>query len=371
MIFKIKKYEPKELIMNNKQILSILIIFLIASIYISSVTSTQNDDKNNTLLLVRVSYTDENLASVKNQQYDILGIRQNEWIDIFVSEAELIDLNVQQIDYMITIDDVDEYNEGVRGTYHTFPQIEQTLQDIATNYPSITSLYSIGQSYEGRDIWCLEITDNPGIDEGEPGIFYMGLHHAREWPTVEICLHIADKLTSEYGFDPDITNVVNNRRLWLVTCVNPDGYVYDHDQGHDWRKNRHYFPEYGEYGVDLNRNYGGSSDGNPEGSWGSIGNAYLNVFHNPSQSQWCGPGSLSELESQAIRDIFLQNDICASITWHTYSELVLWPWSYSQTEVAPDNSYMSQVGINISNLITHVIIFFNIIPTPKSKIHSS
>jgi hypothetical protein len=338
--------------MNKKQIISIILIFLIGSISFTTGKNNQTIEKNDITVLARLSFSNKNLDFINKNQYELLGVKPGEWIDIILYKKDVFYLEQANIDYTITIENVEEYDNKVRGIYHTFPEIEQYLQDINTNYPSITSLYSIGTSYEGRTIWCLEITDNPGVDEGEPGVFYMGLHHAREWPTVEICLYTADQLTSNYGSDPDITNVVNNRRLWLVACVNPDGYVYDHDQGHDWRKNRHYFPAHGTYGVDLNRNYGGSSNGNPKGSWGSLGAAYNNVYHNPSQSQYCGPGSLSELEVKAIRDVFLQNDICASITWHTHSELVLWPWAYSQTDVTPDNTYISSVGTEIANRIT-------------------
>ena len=94
--------------------------------------------------------------------------------------------------------------------------MEDFLNEIRNKYPEITNLYSIGKTYEDRDIWCLEITDNPGVDEEEPGV-YMGLHHAREWPSLEICLYIADILTSNYGLDSEITEIVNN----IFLKVNP------------------------------------------------------------------------------------------------------------------------------------------------------
>jgi len=281
---------------------------------------------------------------------EILGGKPGEYLDIILPQIRLRELSDADIEYSILISDVDSYSDPFRGQYHTLAEMEQMLEDIADNYPDITSLYSIGTTFEGRDIWCLEITDNPGVDEGEPGIFYMGLHHAREWPTVEICLYIADQLTSQYGSDPDITDVVNNRRLWLVTCVNPDGYYYCHDQGHDWRKNRNYFPEFGTYGVDLNRNYAGSCNGDPWGTWGSLGPA--SVTHNSDYGIYCGPSPLSELETQAIRNIFLENDISACISWHTSGELVMWPWGYSEDEQTPDDTYMSQVGEEIASRIT-------------------
>jgi len=325
---------------------------LIQSIHNNKIINkeTSNYLYGSTSVLVRIYEPEESRSLI--QKYDFVGWKPDEWIDVIVPGYQMPDIADNYQDYTVLLDDVEEYNNMVKGDYHTYPEMESFLQNIANNYSSITNLYTIGITYEGRNIWCLEISDNPGVDEGEPGVFYMGLHHAREWPSLEICLYIADNLTSNYGIDPDITNVIDNRRLWIVPCVNPDGYVYDHDLGNDWRKNRHYFPEYGTYGVDLNRNYGGSSNGDPWGSWGTMGDASGHVSHYPSNSLYCGPWALSELETQAVRDVFLQNDICAGITWHTYSELVGWPWGYSQTKVTPDNSYISQVGQNIASRIT-------------------
>ena len=202
-----------------------------------------------------------------------------DWIDIIIEEFKLSKISNN---YELLIYDVAAYDDSVRGVYHTLAEVYQILNDTALNYPSITSLTNLGTSYEGRNVKCLEISDNPGVDQGEPGVFFMGLHHAREWPTVEICLYIIDQLTSEYGSNSTITNLVNNRRIWIVPVVNPDGYYYDHDQGNDWRKNRRYFPQWGTYGVDLNRNYPGSCNGNIDGAWGSIGTG--RIAHDPSDS---------------------------------------------------------------------------------------
>jgi len=242
----------------------------------------------------------------------------------------------------VVIDDVAVHNQRVARDYHSLAGMEQVLHDIADSYPDITELSSIGTSYEDRPIWCLEISDNPGVDEGEPGVFFMGLHHAREWPSLEVCLHLAQTLTAGYANNATIGDLVDSRRIWVVPCVNPDGYYYSHDQGNDWRKNRHYFPDSNTYGVDLNRNYAGSCNGNAAGAWGSLGGA--SVTHNPSYSTYCGPGPFSEREIQAVRDVFLQNDVDAAISWHTYGELVLWPWGYSGDVETPDAAYLSRVG---------------------------
>jgi carboxypeptidase T len=297
--------------------------------------------------LVRVDITQGDVMLPRG--VEIVAENQGQSVDIIIPRYRLQELTALQLPYTVLIADMDSYDREMMGSYHTFAQIENILQGIAANYSNIASLYSIGTSYEGRTIWCLEITDNPGVDEGEPGVLFMGLHHAREWPTVEINLHIANNLTSLYGVNSTITDLVNNRRTFIVPCVNPDGYYYCHDLGNDWRKNRQYFPQYGTYGVDLNRNYDGSSNGDIWGAWGSIGSG--SVTHSPGDEVYCGPGPSSELEIQAISNFFAGNDISASISWHTYQEELYWPWGYTSANT-PDNAYMSSVGTQIAQRIT-------------------
>jgi hypothetical protein len=319
-------------------------VIAIAFIAVLAIMSTAACAK----VLVRIDTSKAQVALPRG--VETVSVQPGQWVDVIIPSRQLMDLSIARINYSVLLWDVEGHERAVAGSYHTLAQMEQILQDIAANYPDITELYSIGTSYQDRPIWCLEISDNPGVDEGEPGVFYMGLHHAREWPTVEICLHIADELTSQYGSDPDITDMVNNRRLWLVPCMNPDGYYYCHDQGHDWRKNRHYFPEFGTYGVDLNRNYAGSCNGDAWGEWGSVFQGA--ATHGSDSEVYCGPWPFSELETQAIRDVFLSNDICADITWHTYGQEVMWPWGYSTSLHVPDNTYITQVGQQIASRIT-------------------
>lgn len=329
--------------MNKKIACNFLCVMLITVIF--SQISVGNNANNDKLILIRVNKNSYNFLISNN--LEIVGSKPDQYFDVILTQNRLKNLDDANINYEIIIPDVIEYDNSVRGNYHTLAQIESMLQNIANNYPSITSLYSIGTTYEGRNIWCLEITDNPGVDEGEPGVFFMGLHHAREWPTVEICLYIANQLTSNYGSNSTIADVVDNVRLWLVTCVNPDGYYYCHDLGNDWRKNRK--PYSGGIGVDLNRNYGGSSNGDPWGSWGSAFEGATS--HDASQEVYCGPMPFSEYETQAIQNIILNNEINALITWHTYSELVMWPWGYTPTH-APDYTYLSEIGQQIASRIT-------------------
>ncbi|MBU0640688.1 MAG: immune inhibitor A [Planctomycetes bacterium] len=311
----------------------------------------QGDEPVKSLIRVDVS-TEEAVQALKQvlRSWDVAGtVAPGKSLDLVVDETERLLLEAEAIPFEVVIEDIEKEQAATRASYHTFAGMESALATMASSYPAITQLTSLGDSWEGRDIWCLEISDNPGVDEGEVGVAYMGLHHAREWPSLEVSLDIADRLTSEYGVDPTITNLVNSHRIWVIPCVNPDGYVYCHDQGHDWRKNRHYFSQFGTYGVDLNRNYAGSSNGVPDGAWGSVGAA--SVSHNSDQEVYMGPAPFSEPETQVIRDFCNTRDITILITYHTHGELVLWSWGYDGSSQTDDNAIMVSIGQGIAGQI--------------------
>jgi hypothetical protein len=328
-----------------KKSLSILIVLILILATYTAIANQQ--EKNNIIVdsLVRINIEGNNLKLLNT--YEIVSGKPGMYLEYIIPSNEIYFLDENNIDYTVIDENINDYIPSNLRNYHTLEEVEQILQTTAQNYPEITSLYSIGKTFEDRDIWCLEITDNPGVDEDETGVFFMGLHHAREWPTLEICLYIIENLTSNYNVDSAITNLINNRRIWIIPCVNPDGYYYCFDLNNDWRKNRHYFPEYDSYGVDLNRNYQGSSNGDPDGMWGSLG-----MYHNPGLSLYCGPTPFSEIESQAIKNMFIENDISASISYHTHGELLMWPWGYSGNVQTPDNDYMAEVGTEMAALIT-------------------
>ena len=338
----------------------LILVILCTSAFLITANSEAIDDDhqitfNSTLLnhllsreiLVRIHSPLDQIELPKN--FEIVGINPDEGVDIIVPYIQIFKIIKMDVPFTILLNNVQAHDDSVRWDYHSLAEMEAYITDIATNYSSITQLTNIGTTYEGRNIWCLEISTNPGVDTGKPGVLFMGLHHAREWPTLEICLYLADQLTSQYGIDPEITAAVNNNRIWVIPCLNPDGYYYDHDvtEGSaSWRKNRRYFPDFNTYGTDLNRNYPGSCNGDFLGMWGSVG-----ISHHPYSEVFCGLSPLSEPETEAIKNLFLENDICTSISWHTYGELVLWPWAYSNNKATPDNDYLAQIGEEIASRI--------------------
>jgi len=145
-------------------------------------------------------------------------------------------------------------------------------------------------------------------------------------------LYILNLLVGQYGIDPQITDLVNNREVYIVFNTNPDGGEYDIATGvyRSWRKNRQPNPGSSYIGTDLNRNYGYN--------WGCCGGS----SPYPFSDTYRGSAAFSAPETARVRDfidsrvINGEQQIVTSITFHTYAELVLWPYGYTYTDVPAD-----------------------------------
>ncbi len=219
------------------------------------------------------------------------------------------------------------------GGYLTLAEINFYIDSIILMHPSIISpKQSLGQSIEGRDIWAFKISDNPLLDEDEPEVLYTAAIHAREVITPLVLQHYINWLVDNYGSDPEATELVNEREMWFVLCVNPDGYYYNEltnpGGGGMWRKNRRNNGG-GSYGVDLNRNWGYEWGYDESGSSSS-----------PSAETYRGTAAFSEPETQAMRDFHLARDFQVSVYYHSYSNLVLYSWGYDYF-LTPDDDIFS------------------------------
>ncbi|MEN3045493.1 MAG: M14 family zinc carboxypeptidase [Candidatus Hydrothermales bacterium] len=215
------------------------------------------------------------------------------------------------------------------GPYYTYQEAVNELNKIHTTFPNLTSPpISLGLSWEGRNIYAMKISDNPSQNENEPVVLLTGVHHAREPISCSIVLEFAKYLLTRYGTDPDATWLLNNRELWIVPVVNPDGYVYNESSSSGmWRKNRRNNGD-GSFGVDLNRNYGYMWGYDNYGSSGT-----------PSSEIYRGPSPFSEPETQAIRALCNQVKPVIALNYHSYSNLLLYPWDYADIYTPDNNLY--------------------------------
>src|SRR6478609_5348099 len=209
--------------------------------------------------------------------------------------------------------------------YHDYDEMAAETLAVANAYPALVRRFSIGVTYEGREIWALKVSDNVAVDENEPEVLFTANQHAREHLTTEMALYQLNELTSKYASEQRIRDVVDSREIWIVPMVNPDGVEYDIATGsyRSWRKNRQ--PNAGStaIGTDLNRNWAFQ--------WGCCGGS-SGTF---SSETYRGPSPFSAPETQRVRDFVNSRvvggaqQIKAHIDWHTYSELILWPYGYT------------------------------------------
>ena len=224
-----------------------------------------------------------------------------------------------------------EFPPGRTG-YHSYTEVTAEVAAVAAAHPDIVRRFSIGKSYQGRDLWAVKISDNVNVDEAEPEVMFDGTHHADEHMGTEMTLHIMHWLVDGYGHDARITNIVNTREIWIVFLVNPDGAEFDISGGrfHFWRKNRQPTPGTTAIGTDLNRNYGYR--------WGGGGR----TSPNPRAITYRGPRPFSSPEDRAMRDFLAsrvvnhRQQIRAAITFHESGRLVMWPYGYTLANVPAD-----------------------------------
>ena len=223
------------------------------------------------------------------------------------------------------------------GGFRTLSEIWDAVDSLISEYPGIvSSKINIGTTGEGRPIYAIRLSDNPNIDEGEPAVLFTGLHHAREPMGPHLLLYTMQEMAANYGSDPVITELVDERETWFVLIVNPDGYAYNEaiepNGGGLWRKNRRPHGG-GVFGVDLNRNYGYQ--------WGLDD---LGSSPDSTSATFRGHEAFSEPETRALRNFCIAHpNIRIGFNYHSYSNLLLYPWGYV-AEFAPDHQLFAAIA---------------------------
>ena len=300
---------------------------------------------------VAVSGTVQRLADL-NFDIDHYEGDADRGISFFVTAEELNRLASQGFNYEIIIPDFNEYYEeqqlldiekmefirrtqftangfdfGSMGGFYTYDEVESKLDEMKSDYPNlITAKSSIGTTIDGNTIWMAKISDNPDINEMEPAVYFDGLHHAREPLSMATNINFMFWLLEHYATDTSVQYLIDNREIYFVPIVNPDGYKFNEltnpNGGGLWRKNRN-VDAGGCIGVDLNRNYG--FEFAHDGSCAS-GDPCSNTYH--------GEGPFSELETIAVRDFISQVEPNTAFSMHSTAGTYLMPYGYDTSPPA-------------------------------------
>jgi carboxypeptidase T len=227
---------------------------------------------------------------------------------------------------------------------------------------------TLGRSKKGKDLWVLKVGKGSSHK-----VLFTGCHQAREWISVEIPYLVAWYLIKNYKDTPGtpqekrIKHLLLNREIWFVPLVNPDGHIHSMALTgvRSWRPNRnkHTVPAgtaarapanggpvswpAGTYtGIDINRNYATANWGAETFHSGSVTTSRDPLRDSGENSIWCGIAPSGEPESGLIDALIQAKAFRASITYHSYSEDLLWP------DAAAGNAYVDWVGRGMTTLIT-------------------
>ena len=251
------------------------------------------------------------------------------------------------------------FGSGSLGSYYTWTEVVSVLDQIHAAYPALTTpKFSIGQTVEGRDIWAMKISDNPEIDEAEPEVRFDSMHHSREPQSMQTTIWAMLCLLENYGTDARATYLVDEREMWFLPVVNPDGYVYNETTnpggGGLWRKNRR--DTGGPIGVDLNRNY--------SFQWG-----FDNIGSSPNQSSevYRGPSAASEPEVQAMEAFIDSRDFQTALSTHTFGNYWLTPWGYTTAD-PPDVAEITEISALVTMINNYLFGPGSVILSPANGV---
>lgn len=224
---------------------------------------------------------------------------------------------------------------GAVARHFTFQEMQNELDDMKALYPNlITIKSSIGTTDEGRQIFMVKISDNADVDENEPEVFLNAVHHAREPIGMTQLLFFMWHVLENYSSDKEIKTLINSSEIYIIPCVNPDGYVYNaatnSTGGGMWRKNRHVNGD-GTLGVDNNRNYGFN--------WGGTGSSTVT-----SSETYRGANPFSEKENIAVRNFVNSRQFVTEFNYHSYGNYCIYPYSYTAVNNNPEIPLFTQLS---------------------------
>ncbi|UCE66002.1 MAG: immune inhibitor A [Candidatus Zixiibacteriota bacterium] len=313
----------------------IILLILVSVIFTSFLYAATRERP----MLVRVDFQNNKaLDFLAAGHFDIAFVSKGEFAEIVADDVDYDRLVSAGLKVEIVHDDLVGFYQSripLGATMGGFPTLDEAIafmDSLQLEYPNLmTARDSVGYSIEGRPLWMVKISDNPDIDEDEPEFFINALIHAREPIGLEVSLRYMSYLCGNYSVDPLVTDLVDNREIYFVPVVNPDGYEYNRitspNGGGMHRKNMN-----PSGNVDLNRNWGYQ--------WG-----YDNIGSSPDPEYetYRGAAAFSEPETNSLRQFIISREFSIILNLHSYGDYFLYSWGYDNV-YTPDNLLLSTIG---------------------------
>jgi len=284
----------------------------------------------NVLVTLKPKDFKKELKQLVSQGFDIAGVNlDNQTISVLMpTEAtsyfkNIISKNVIKEELLAAPD----------AAYLTADEVAAKVRNYASTYPYLARFLLIGDSVEGRHIWALKISqDAVQKFPSRKVVLFDCNHHSRELMTIEVCMDTIDYLLVNHT-DPQVKTWLENLEIWVVPLVNPDGNAKVFGNDSMWRKNTK-----GGYGVDINRNY--------SYRWNSCNGS----SGSQSNDTYRGPSAGSEPETQALMSLVSTIKPKISISYHSFSELVIYPMGCDGVYLPePDKALIEGIGRELAS----------------------
>ncbi|MFS0576431.1 M14 family zinc carboxypeptidase [Sporosarcina sp. 179-K 3D1 HS] len=209
---------------------------------------------------------------------------------------------------------------------YTYEKMTRDIQQLAKDYPELVEYKSLGKTAYGRDIWAVK------VGKGDSTLLVTGSHHAREWISTILTMHMAYKYAAAYQSKQSIKgyhvkDVLDHTTIWFIPMVNPDGVTLQqkglsafpkevHNQLIKMNNGSKDFKRWkaNAQGIDPNRNY--------DTDWNKIQNSPANPFwknHKGSK-----PGQIAEV--QAVMKLVGEVNPQMLLDYHSSGEVLYWDY---------------------------------------------
>ncbi|PTB83442.1 peptidase, partial [Sulfurovum lithotrophicum] len=220
----------------------------------------------------------------------------------------------------------------MKNQYMSYAESLNFLYEMEKTHPELIKIEKIGTTYEGRDIVLAKISKNVETADEKPAMLFTGSIHAREWVGHELALKFISYMAENQDIDPSLEKSLTESTMYMVPCLNPDGYEYSRKHFSFWRKNRRKNHD-GTIGVDLNRNF----------SIGFVKQA------NTSSNVYGGEEPFSEAETRAIKEfVDAHENITIAFDYHSQGN-VFFPAHKFMHEAEVDGTDMNVLCANMND----------------------